>query len=130
MENKAVAPTVEKKTHKVNCSIHTADGRPLREVFTFFEVNALKYAADPDFCSLSEQFTFGNAGEVFTVLLRYGDKLRLRRESNGKILEVVIGKQKKQKTPPTEKIEAIATQYGISIATAWNMWNAGALKVA
>jgi len=64
------------------------------------------------------------------VLLSDDDRLTLRRESNGKLLEVLKGKTAAPRRPSTEQMEAFVHEYGITVNTAWAMWEANRIKVA
>jgi len=131
-KTESVAPVAksEKKQRTSKYAIRTTDGRQLREAFTFFEVNALKYAVAelPKEIAGTPKFTFG--ADTFTVLLSDDDRLTLRRESNGKLLEVLKGKTAAPRRPSAERMEAFAHEYGITVNTAWAMWEANRIKVA
>jgi len=131
-KTESVAPVAksEKKQRTSKYAIRTTDGRQLREAFTFFEVNALKYAVAelPKEIAGTPKFTFG--ADTFTVLLSDDDRLTLRRESNGKLLEVLKGKTAAPRRPSAERMEAFAHEYGIAVNTAWAMWEANRIKVA
>lgn len=79
------------------CKIKTISGKQLREEFTAIEVEALKHAAE--YCKCCESFTgvptskeerYINSSEEFTCISNDGARIKVRRESTGKILEAII----------------------------------------
>ena len=67
------------------CKIKTTTGRALRDEFTAFEVEALKYAVDNNITA-GENFPFKTEESGFTVLANNGQTISLKRESNGREL--------------------------------------------
>lgn len=95
---------------KRSATIKTVSGVPLRDEFTFFEVNALKYAVAA-ISHLDGTFAFAFGADEFSILQRGEDRLTLRRESNGKILEVIVPPDCMAEADKEKTKQAVETPY-------------------
>lgn len=81
--------------------IKTTNGNSLRTEFQFFEINALKEAANNENLHTGDSFTFGASGETFQVLEKdaQNNLLRLLRVKNNKQLNAYFTEEGTHTTP-------------------------------
>lgn len=73
---------------EANYKLKTLSGESVRNVYQFFEWEALKHA-DANNIQANETFTFGNSKEKFTVLVNDSECIAIQREKNNKNIEAV-----------------------------------------
>ena len=85
--------------------LKTLSGEQVRNIYQFFEWEALKYA-DANNLPSNTDFLFGNSKEKFTVDINNNEHLRVFRHKNGKLIDA----KKVYADAPVEKEKPVKTE--------------------